>query len=335
MADQPLVTIGMPVFNAERFLAESLESLLAQSFADFEIVISDNGSTDNTAEMIRGFAARDARIRSVRSEVNHGAAWNFNRVFELARGKYFRWHAYDDLLAPACLERSVAAMEARPDAVFCHTHRDTIAEDGSPDIRHYDPAAQFAALAAACAAATPSARYREVLLASGGSLDFYGLMRRDAMARTRLHRPYYGADKVFLVEFSLLGPWVAVPETLFHIRLHDQQSVWIPSQAGQDNFVGGAHQPRLRLPRQLRCTLASLGIALGGPVSLGQRARCLAAWCEFVLRPEKWRRLGRDMLSALLPKRHKNHPGKTGAGQPLESPTQTMACSGLTLGNSN
>ena len=96
----PRVSVGIPVFNGERFLAETIESILAQTFKDFEIVISDNASTDRTEEICRSYAARDPRIRYNRNDTNRGAAWNHNRVFELARGEYFKWQSHDDFCAP-------------------------------------------------------------------------------------------------------------------------------------------------------------------------------------------------------------------------------------------
>ena len=92
----PRVSIGMPVYNAERFLAGTLDSIVAQSFRDFELIISDNGSTDRTASICRDYASRDCRIRYFRHEVNRGAAWNHNYVLGLAQGEFFKWNAYDD-----------------------------------------------------------------------------------------------------------------------------------------------------------------------------------------------------------------------------------------------
>ena len=114
----PRVTVGVPVFNGESFLAETLDSLLNQTFSDFEIVISDNASTDRTEEICRAYAARDPRIRYYRSDANRGAAWNHNRVFELARGEYFKWNSADDLCAPEFLARCVAALDEDASAIM-------------------------------------------------------------------------------------------------------------------------------------------------------------------------------------------------------------------------
>src|SRR3546814_4612052 len=107
----------MPVYNGERYVASAIESLLAQDFEDFELIISDNGSTDRTEEICREFASRDPRIRYVREEENQGASWNFNRVFELARGEYFRWACHDDACEPTHLSRCVELLDESPPSV--------------------------------------------------------------------------------------------------------------------------------------------------------------------------------------------------------------------------
>ena len=123
----PRVSIGMPVYNGAAFLRESLDSLLSQTYEDFELVISDNGSTDGTQNICRAYATEDVRIRYYREEENRGAAWNYNRVFELARGEYFKWAAHDDVHAPTFLERCVEVVDNNPDVLWCfsrHTHVD-------------------------------------------------------------------------------------------------------------------------------------------------------------------------------------------------------------------
>src|SRR5512144_2313118 len=96
-----LVSIGIPVYNGEAYLAEALNSIFRQSYTPLEIVISDNGSFDATEAICRRHAALDPRIRYYRNSVNRGSAWNFDAVFELARGEYFKWWAYDDLCDPS------------------------------------------------------------------------------------------------------------------------------------------------------------------------------------------------------------------------------------------
>ena len=113
----PRVTIGLPVFNGERFLRESVESVLGQDFGDLELLVADNASTDATLDIVHEFAAADRRVRVLRSDRNRGAAWNYNRLVGEARGELFRWHAHDDVLLPAAVQRCVTALDADPGAV--------------------------------------------------------------------------------------------------------------------------------------------------------------------------------------------------------------------------
>jgi glycosyltransferase involved in cell wall biosynthesis len=296
---RPRVSIGLPIYNAERFLAECLDSFLAQTFSDFELIVSDNGSTDLTPQICREYAARDGRVRTFRSEENRGVAWNFNRVFQLSRGEYFRWAAHDDLVAPDYLARCVAALDNHPEAVWCHTRRAKIDAGGAVVADPADTPAMRAAVARVFAAERPAERLRAVLLTPGAGLDFYGVGRRDAMARTRLHRPYFSADKVFLAEFSLAGPWIEVPETLFFLRQHAEQSVRTVSQGRLEHWITGGRLPRLRVPRRVRYALGCLHVAATAPLSWRERLSCLAAWLTFATRPRKWLRLAQDALRAV------------------------------------
>src|SRR5438128_3187989 len=110
----PSVSLGLPVFNGEAFLVQVLESILAQTYGDFELIISDNASTDATPDICRVYAARDPRIRYVRNATNVGAARNFNRVFQLSTGEYYKLANADDVCAPTLVERCVAVLDTHP-----------------------------------------------------------------------------------------------------------------------------------------------------------------------------------------------------------------------------
>src|ERR1700753_3521498 len=113
----PRVSLGMPVYNGEKYLEAALDSLLAQTFTSFELIVCDNASTDGTQAICERYAARDSRIRYERNERNMGASWNFNPVYSLARAPYFKQAAHDDLCEPEFLERCVAVLDRDPDVV--------------------------------------------------------------------------------------------------------------------------------------------------------------------------------------------------------------------------
>lgn len=211
------VSIGLPVYNGESYLEAALDSLLAQSYSNFELIISDNGSTDRTPDICRAYAARDSRIRYYRSEQNRGAAWNFNRVFELASGVYFKWAAHDDLLSADYLEKCVAVLDSDPNVVVCHSEVLIIDEVGRPirldDVRlnTADP--------------RPHQRFRELLLKYHLCFDVFGLIRRSALEQTPLIGNYSHGDGVLLNQLALRGRFHQIPEPLFFSRKHGQQSM--------------------------------------------------------------------------------------------------------------
>ena len=121
MSTAPRLTIGLPVYNGEMYLAESIDALLGQTYKDFELIISDNASTDGTAGICQRYAEQDSRVRYIRQPTNIGLAPNHNAVVEQARGELFKWAASDDLYARELVERCVDALDQRPDVVLAHS----------------------------------------------------------------------------------------------------------------------------------------------------------------------------------------------------------------------
>ena len=133
----PRVSVGLPVYNGERYLRLAIDSILAQTFEDFELIISDNASTDHTEEICREYAARDPRVIYIRQPRNRGGAWNFNHVVELARGEYLKWAAHDDVLAPTFLKECVAALDRLPGTVLASPRTVKIDESGKRESAGY------------------------------------------------------------------------------------------------------------------------------------------------------------------------------------------------------
>ena len=212
----PKVSIGLPVYNGERYLAAAIDSVLAQTLDDFELIIVDNASTDATGTITRRHAACDARIRYVRNATNLGAAPNFNRAFQLATGAYFKWLAADDLIEPDYLMRTVAALDADPEAVLCTTKVGVIDEEGrridSFDIPLRTDSVQ------------PTARFYDLLMVWHNCFDIFGLIRTAALAQTPLIGSYVAGDSVLLARLGLQGRFVTIPDFLFLSRRHAEQS---------------------------------------------------------------------------------------------------------------
>ncbi len=215
-ATPPRVSIGLPVYNGARFLAETLDCHLAQTYRDFELIISDNGSTDETEAICRAYADRDARIRYYRSPENRGASWNYNRVFHLSRGEYFKWSSHDDLLAPTYVERCVDVLDQAPSIVVCYPKTTIIDENGSI-VREYDDRLNLSE-------PTPHERARHLVRTIIMANPAFSMMRSSALRHTRLLDSFVSSDYVLLFELALLGEFREIPEPLFFRREHPAMS---------------------------------------------------------------------------------------------------------------
>ncbi|WP_066380768.1 MULTISPECIES: glycosyltransferase family 2 protein [unclassified Anabaena] len=212
----PRLSIGLPVYNGDKFIPAALDSLLAQTFTDFELIISDNASTDNTEEICRAYAAKDNRIRYYRNNENIGCARNFNRVFELATGEYFKWAAHDDLHAHDFIMKCIEVLDKDPTVILCHSHVYFIDEQGE-FLQNYDIQLK---------ADSPKnyQRFHE-LLTKHLCYPIYGVIRSDALRKIPPMGSYGNADGIFLLRLGLVGRFYEIPEYLFFARSHPQQSM--------------------------------------------------------------------------------------------------------------
>ncbi len=209
----PRVSIGLPVFNGEKYIEDTLDSILTQTFTDFELIISDNASTDKTLQICREYARRDSRIIYYRSEKNHGAAWNFNNVFRLSSSFYFKWSAHDDLHDPDYLLKCVRVLDNDPSIVLCHSKIGVINQHGTKTGTN-DYCAKLDSK-------KPETRFREILKKKP-VFTIFGVMRRSALKKTPLLAGYIGSDWNLLAELSLAGRIFEIPEYLFFRRDHAQ-----------------------------------------------------------------------------------------------------------------
>jgi glycosyltransferase involved in cell wall biosynthesis len=208
---RPKVSVGLAVYNGENYLSQAIDSILSQTFTDFELVLSDNASTDRTEEICKKYAAQDPRVRYVRNPVNIGGANNENQTFLLSRGEYFRLAAHDDYCAPTLLEKCLEVLEADPNLVLCHSKVIGIVEDDNITIKMESDAGT---------AATPFARFRQLASNKHKCEATYGLIRSSVMAKTHLQLNYTGSDRTFLCELALYGPFHQLDEFLFYKRFH-------------------------------------------------------------------------------------------------------------------
>ena len=211
-SESPTLTIGMPVFNGADYIGSAVGSILSQSFADFELIISDNASTDDTQAIAASLAARDPRVRYRRNAENLGISANFNLLVPMARGRYFKWATADDLLRPGYLARCLEALDADPTVVLAYTQTDFIDADGNR-LDLVDPGWQLMT-------DDRSERLRFAITADHFVNAVLGVMVTSSLRGTRLSANYPGGDYRLMAELSLLGKFIEVPEPLYVRRIH-------------------------------------------------------------------------------------------------------------------
>jgi glycosyltransferase involved in cell wall biosynthesis len=266
----PRVSIGLPVYNGERFLAGAIASILAQTYTDFELIICDNASTDRTSEICRSFAGRDARVRYHRQPRNLGATANFNRCFELASGDYFKWAADDDLLEPRFLEKCIRALDRDPGAVLSQSLVKVI-DEADRVLEIYDHSA--------FGTSSPRALDRFSGRLRGTCLEVFGVIRSDVLRDSALIQSYIGSDRTLLVDLALRGRFALVPEPLFINRDHLGRCTRITRARGDRRHIIAWYDTQLSYNRVLstwQFHLACLRLIGRRVRSPRERVRCYA-----------------------------------------------------------
>ena len=278
----PRLSIGLPVYNGEEYLAESLDALLGQTYEDFELVISDNASTDGTQDICLQYAAKDPRIRYIRLPRNIGAAPNHNYVFAECRSELFKWASHDDLYGRELLQRCVDALDERPEVVLAHVDQAVIDEKGEVKVPY-----EYT-----IATGSPHApeRFRSLLFEPGGD-DWYGVMRTEVLRRVKPLDSFHHADRTFVAEIALHGPFHQVPELLYFRRDHPTRAERAnPSKRSRcvnlDPRRAGLLHPTPRLLAEY--VWGFFASVRRAPLSPADRRACyrhLAAWMTSRARP--------------------------------------------------
>lgn len=277
---QPRLSVGLPVYNGDRFLEKALDSILSQTFTDFELIISDNASTDRTQEICQAYALKDHRIKYHRNPQNIGGHNNFNRVFELAQAEYFKWIAHDDLCDSTLIEKCVNILDQNPAVVLCYSKAKLIDEheiildkncDEEP-LRTDSP--------------KPSVRLRNLIIDSFAKphrcLQLFGVMRRSALEKTTLLGNYPGADKVLLVKMALLGKYSEIPEYLFFNRHHSQRaSKALASPYLRASWLDPAVKKGKLVFPQWRVFFGYLNSIINTPLSTSEKISCYLHLCTW------------------------------------------------------
>ena len=280
----------MPVFNGETHLSAAVESLLAQSFTDFELLISDNASTDNTGEICRAFVALDPRVRYFRQPRNLGATDNWNFVALNASGEFFKWASANDICPPLMLRQSFDTLNSSPTIVLAYGRtvliddggRITGEHNGDPEILDEQPSVRFVRL------------LNELVWNNAQS----GLIRASALRRTRLVRPYIDGDMVLMAELVLLGGFRKLDDVLLYRRVDRGSATRFMSDADRQNFLRPNSADRTS-PILARHADRFLSVCRS-PIPWHEKSRAL----DYVLRSAYWDRanIARSALGLIRPK---------------------------------
>ncbi len=273
---QPVeITVGLPVYNGEKYLASSIDSIISQTFQNFELVITDNASTDNTGSICKKYAQIDSRVKYHRNEKNLGASANHNLTVSLAKGKYFVWGSYDDIRHPEYLEKCHAYLTNNPSSSACHSltryidgeGKETSREEVILDISSEDPVKRFSEM-------IRMDHKVEMILA---------LMRTEILHKTPGLAAYSDSDRVLMAEMCLNGPIGMITEYLFYRREHEDNSskVYTSRQSRMawfdPKFAGKISFPHYRQFYEY------LGSISRSPLSGRDKLRCLKVILKWLI----------------------------------------------------
>lgn len=280
------VSLGMPVFNGEKYLRQSLDTVLAQSYGDFELVVSDNASTDATPDILRDYQRRDGRIRVLRQSTNVGVARNWNAAAREARGAYFKFVSSNDEYAPSLLADCVNVLERDPSIVLCYGRTRFINETGATMHVHdgdFDARSEVAV-----------ERYDVVVRSfTLGTALQSGVVRVPALRRCGYLGNYMHSDRVLTAGLALSGKIVLLPQV--HLLRRMGGAIATPQRTPLES-------ERLFRPNARRASkFATLRLHAGyartmitAPLPLAQKYRGMVS----VLRYLYWDR--RDVLTDLI-----------------------------------
>jgi glycosyltransferase involved in cell wall biosynthesis len=211
------VSVGLPVYNGERYISSAIDSVLSQSFNNFAFVICDNNSSDGTEEICRSFAKMDNRIIYMRNSENIGCSPNYNKTFLVSPDSdYFMWLAHDDCVDKYFLERCVEGLERSPENGLCHTAVKMIDEAGKK-------IGVYANEMRGASSPKPHRRLRCVLVEDPYCQSVFSVYRSSVLRKTNLFGSHHNSDRVLLAEMALLAPFHYVNEALFSNRMHDRR----------------------------------------------------------------------------------------------------------------
>ena len=274
---KPLISIGLPVYNGEKYIESSIDSILSQTFEDFELIISDNASTDNTEKICRQYVKRDSRIQYHRNNKNIGAPGNYNLTVEKSKGKYFRWQNSDDLIEPDLHQLCLEVLENKSDAILAYGKTKLIDGNGK-FLSEYEDNLDLQDNSA-------YKRFLRFYESVGMTNIIYGLIRTKTLRKTAMMQPFLASDTNLIGELSLYGKFIEIPVHLFSRRIHEEASSWDRTDEElQKNFWNpGKKRLKYQVALQFFSYLKSI---LRAPLKSREKFQLII----FILRIIKWNR---------------------------------------------
>ena len=298
----PKISIGIPVYNGEKYLELAIDSLIKQTFKDFEIIISDNASTDRTEEICRAYQAQDNRVSYHRNSVNIGAAENYKTVFRLAKGQFFKWMAHDDRCSANYLEECVRVLEEDPDIVMSFP-RFVLIDDRDRVFPKTDEHTYLTSdnriittnIPRNFMSVRPSDRYWEILYKTTECYEFFGLARREIIEQTSQHDAFYGSDKVLLCELAMMGKIKEVPSATGYFRIHGEQSQSIKDSKERAEWIS----PDLNygaLMSRFKCVQGYYRSIFAYSAPWSERLKCLWVLTTWSINLSNWSSMLNEVL---------------------------------------
>jgi glycosyltransferase involved in cell wall biosynthesis len=227
---QSLVTVGVPVFNGEPFLRQSLESVLSQTAKNLLLLVSDNASSDGTHEVCKELVGKDKRVRYYRQKQNIGVFNNYNELARKCTTKYFKWQSSSDWCDAGFVEDCVDVLES-DDSIVLACPQVLIVDESGKSV----PYAEDFSLEMDDAAE----RFRYLLENTKLCNMFNGVIRANALQGSKLNREFLGSDVVLLTELILKGKFKLVPERLWHRRMTRTTASKLHSAEQRFSFFSG------------------------------------------------------------------------------------------------
>lgn len=273
----------MPVFNGESFLPQAIDSMLAQSHANIELIISDNASTDRSAAIAAEYAGRDLRVRCFLQPRNIGAVRNYNFVAARARGKYLKWASANDYCDTEMLAACIEVLESEPRAVLCFgTTR--LVDEVTGAVQPFN--SDFS-----IAEERPSARFNRVLTEMRLNNAFNGLIRMEALGKTGLVRNYRSGDLVLMAELAMAGTFILLPRPFLYRRVGAHTFSSRLSDTDLSHFIDPEAKSGAGLDR-LRMNIDYFTTVLRASMSLREKQRALTLLAHSAYW-DLWKMIGR------------------------------------------